>query len=105
VKDRVVHWCVPAYELVQWVTTTASGDVTVGGQATSSNTCFYPPVHRVQTGLRPICGAPVRPNTDRRRVSDFAGRPCKRCARMVKKRDRRKKNRGYSARRNSEDAP
>lgn len=97
-RGRVVHMCVPEYELVQWATTHASDAPADSCTSGTVATFQFPPVHQVQIGLRPICGAPVRPMAERRRVTDFAGTPCKRCARMVKKRERRKKNRGYAAR-------
>lgn len=96
-SERAVHYCGSVYEVIPWATT--HGDVTSARlDSVSPGVTFqtWPDGLRRLVGLKPMCGAPMRSPGEARRRSDVN---CKRCLRLAKKRDLRKEDRGYSARR------
>ena len=99
-KRRVVHYVKSLYDVVPWAetgTTESPQAPQIRARVQSGVTTFtVPNGFRRLMGLQPICGATMRPVTERRRMSD--GVTCKRCLALAKKIDQRKKDRGFAAR-------
>lgn len=95
-SKRAVHYVRNVYETIPWATT--DGGTMTTNLSGDFGTTFVsvPEGMKKLVGLKPICGAPMRPLGTRCRRSDVT---CKRCLAKAKKADLRQKDRGYSARR------